>query len=322
MLNDLDAQTCLIIGAGMAGLTAATTLHSAGWNVTVVDKGRGVGGRMATRRAGDSRFDHGAQFITVRDDRFAAAIRDWESAGVVCPWFTEDGHTRYRGTEGMAGIAKHMARELNVRTEVRIKHLEACEERWVAESESGETFEAAVVVMTPPAEQSLALCEPFRPLLGRKICRVLQSIHFDPCYALMIQAEGISAIPAPGYIRPESGPVAWIADNVQKGISQGVTALTIHADPRFTIAEWDTAPADVAAHLLKSAEAFVPGPVISWQLQRWRYSSPVNTHEERYLASRCPLPVFFAGDAFGGPRVEGAFLSGLQAAETILNGEY
>src|SRR3954452_22129381 len=105
----MDARTCLIIGAGRSGLSAARVLQHAGWSVVVADKGRGVGGRMATRRIGESRVDHGAQFITVRDPRFAVAVRQWESACVVRPWFTDGEHTRYCGTEGMAGIVKHMS---------------------------------------------------------------------------------------------------------------------------------------------------------------------------------------------------------------------
>ena len=62
----------LVIGAGMAGLIAAAELQRAGRRVLVLDKGRGVGGRLASRRIGEASFDHGAQFITARTPRFAA----------------------------------------------------------------------------------------------------------------------------------------------------------------------------------------------------------------------------------------------------------
>jgi predicted NAD/FAD-dependent oxidoreductase len=60
----------LIIGAGMSGMAAASELSRAGLRVMVVDKGRAVGGRMASRRIGEAVFDHGAQFITARSDQF------------------------------------------------------------------------------------------------------------------------------------------------------------------------------------------------------------------------------------------------------------
>jgi len=65
-------RVCVIAGAGMAGLTAAGVLHAKGWEVVLLDKGRGVGGRMATRRIGESRLDHGAQFSCWDTRRFPA----------------------------------------------------------------------------------------------------------------------------------------------------------------------------------------------------------------------------------------------------------
>ena len=60
-----------VVGAGVTGLTAARHLAPS-FDVVVVDKGRGVGGRLATRRIGDATFDHGAQFITTHTPDVAA----------------------------------------------------------------------------------------------------------------------------------------------------------------------------------------------------------------------------------------------------------
>lgn len=82
MPDSQNLTDILIIGAGMSGLTAASALQQAGREVIVVDKGRGVGGRMATRRIGAATFDHGAQFVTARTPRVAAAIQEWLKQGV------------------------------------------------------------------------------------------------------------------------------------------------------------------------------------------------------------------------------------------------
>ncbi|MBP1654772.1 MAG: hypothetical protein H6Q28_1328 [Bacteroidetes bacterium] len=76
----------LVVGAGMAGLSAAAALREAGLSVLTVEKGRGVGGRMASRRVGSAVFDHGAQFVTVRDSRFAAVMSEWERRGAAREW--------------------------------------------------------------------------------------------------------------------------------------------------------------------------------------------------------------------------------------------
>ena len=73
----------IIVGAGLAGLMAAQSCVQAGHNVIVFDKGRSVGGRLATRRIDSAVLDHGAQFFTVRDAAFQIHVDTWFSAGVV-----------------------------------------------------------------------------------------------------------------------------------------------------------------------------------------------------------------------------------------------
>ena len=116
-----EAKRCLIIGAGIAGLLAARTLQERGLQVTVLDKGRGVGGRMATRRIGSAVFDHGAQFFTARDPRFQALVNSWLAAEVAAEWCRgfagpegvrqDDGHPRYRGRllrfRSIAGVLRN-----------------------------------------------------------------------------------------------------------------------------------------------------------------------------------------------------------------------
>ena len=76
----------VVVGAGISGLLAARSLHDAGHHVTVVDKGRSVGGRLATRRIDDARLDHGAQFFTVRDESFERIVAEWIRNGIVHDW--------------------------------------------------------------------------------------------------------------------------------------------------------------------------------------------------------------------------------------------
>ena len=54
-------KTTVIVGAGIAGLLAARRLRTAGCDVLVLEKSRGFGGRMATKRVGAAVFDQGAQ---------------------------------------------------------------------------------------------------------------------------------------------------------------------------------------------------------------------------------------------------------------------
>ena len=301
----------------MTGLTAGRFLKAAGWSVLLLDKGRSFGGRMATRRIGTSRLDYGAQFFTVRDARFANSVRDWESAGWVKPWFEQDGHVRYRATDGMNALAEHLAQPLEVRRETKVEIVEAKDDGWLIVTESGESLSAGTLLLTPPAPQSADLLAGCAERLPPDIFAVLGSIHYDPCFSLLVTIDGPGKVPPPGYVRPASGPVDWIADNTRKGVSAGGAALTVHASAEFSCKYFEAPKDDVVRLLLEAIEPWLGEQVISSQLHRWKYSHPVAADRPLYLFSPHPAHLLIAGDGFGGPRLEGAFLSGLAAAGRI-----
>lgn len=273
---------------------------------------------MATRRIGESRLDHGAQFFTVRDERFREAARRWELAGWVAPWFAEGGHVRYRSEGGMNSLAKNLSRSFDVRTETKVKLVEPENEGWRVVTESGQTLRADALVLTPPAPQTIALLAACSDRLPSEINSLLDTISFDPCYALLVIIDGPGHVPPPGYVRPGQGPVEWIADNTQKGISTGAAALTIHARADFSRHYLEASQEDVARLLLEGARPWFGGQVDAWQLHRWRYSRPVDPGRmPTCLFTRQPACLAIAGDAWGGSRLEGAFLSGLAAAQRI-----
>ncbi len=319
-------KTCLIIGAGISGLLAAHRLNASGVEVTLVDKGRGVGGRMATRRIGEAVFDHGAQFFTVRDAEFAAEVERWIAGDAAAEWChgflnregvaSTDGHPRYRGTLGMTTIPKLLAQGLNIRTCERILSISADAGGWKAISETGAEFTADALILTSPVPQSLALLDAGEVDLPDAYRQQLEAVRYDPCLALMLRPTQ-SLIPSPGAIQFEGEPISWIADNQRKGISP-VPAITVHAAPQFSKTHWDTPTEEVTTALLEATGRWFEGPTLEAQLHRWRYAKPEILHPAPGLMSMLPHPVVFCGDAFGTPRVEGAALSGMYAAEQLL----
>jgi len=324
-------ESCVVVGAGISGLLAAGELRGAGWRVTVLDKGRGVGGRMATRRVGGAGFDHGAQFFTVREERFSNLVDGWLAEGTVAEWtrgFADaegnanpDGHPRYRGAEGMASIPKHLAADLDVRTGERVTRVDRTEDGWKVACESGASASGGALLLTAPVPQSLALAESGDYELPGGVRRQLEVVAYDPCLALMALLDGPSPVPEPGGLQIKGEPLDWIGDNATKGLSDR-PALTIHGGPGWSREHYDDDEADVTRSLLDLAGerlgVDLAAATLATSLARWRYSWVASAHEEDCLVASEDPPLVFCGDGFGRPKVEGAALSGLAAADRLL----
>lgn len=307
----------------------------------MLDKGRGVGGRMATRRFGDSSdspdpgdgavFDHGAQFFTVRGERFGSLVDGWISDGAAAEWSrgfptpqeaASDGHPRYRGAEGMTSIPKHLAQGLDVRTGERVDRVDREGSGWRLTTEPGGEYEADALLVTTPAPQALVLAESGGFRLGGEDRDALASIEYDPCVALMVRlAGGEAPLPEPGGLQIKSEPLDWIGDNRLKGIS-GAPALTIHAGPGWSRQHYDDSDEELTKALLPLAGEAIGQDlaplVLDSSIARWKYSWVTQPYEEACLVASSEAPLVFAGDGFGQPKVEGAALSGLTAADRLL----
>jgi len=318
----MDALDCLTVGAGMAGLMAARELAERGWNIAVVDKGRGVGGRMATRRMAGGRLDHGAQYFTARDSRFAAMVTLWRAAGVAETWChgfdtAHQGHPRYRGRDGMTAIAKHMAEKLIVHRGTRVTRLEATGNSWTVRTDGDTCFQGAHLLLTCPVPQTLEILTASSLDLPASTLAGLREIEYDPCFALMLALSGPSQLPSPGGLEPDDPMIDWIADNQQKGISP-TPLITVHATAAFARAHLEEAPEQVAETMIERVAPMLGAEILDHQLHRWKYARPTRLYPERFAALPAPHPLWLAGDAFCAPRVEGAALSAISVSEAMI----
>lgn len=318
----------VVIGAGLSGLLAAQRITTRGHTVIVLDKGRGVGGRLATRRitAPDGRlatFDHGAQFFTVRSERFAGLVDGWIRDDVVREWCrgfaTQDGHPRYVVRHGMTNLAKHLARDLDVRTSTLVFSIRAAgtadsgepTRPWHITIDDGSHLVADGVVITCPIPQAYSLTVE----AGITLPQDLLMADYDRTIGLLAVLDGPSALTEPGGIQDPDGVFSWIADNAMKGVSD-IHALTCHADPQWSAAHWNDTAEDGLRLLLDQARPyFGTATCVVSDYKKWRFATPRRPWSEPFHAHDS---VVFAGDAFAGPKIEGAALSGLAAAEHLL----
>jgi renalase len=314
----------LIIGAGLAGLSAASELRKLGIEVFLVDKGRGLGGRLASRRIGDASFDHGAQFMTTRHPKFVEQVKQWIAAGVAKEWYSgfpgqASSHARYRGVPTMTAIAKHLAIGLNVQLSTKVESIGLSHGGWTTQLDNGESITSRSLLITSPVPQTLKLLADGNIQLSPDSVSRLARIQYESCIAVMAILDQPSIIEPPGALVIDQGPIAWISDNQQKGVSL-IPAVTIHGSGEFSAKHFDDDRNQVARQLIEAATPYIGAAVIEYQVHGWLYSKPVIVDDSTFmLASESTdlPPLILAGDAFAGPRVEGAVLSGWAAADYI-----
>lgn len=310
-----------VIGAGIAGLTAARAIADAGLDVVVFERGRSPGGRMATRRVGAATLDHGAQFFTARTPQFQGIVDGWLERGVVTEWCRGfqpggDGYPRFVGTNGMNSVARDVARGLDVRCGSLVFSLHAAGQGrrpWSVKLDDASITDFHALVVTCPVPQTFSL------LVSAEVQMPEQLLHtgYDRTLALLTVLDRPSAVPPPGGTQTDP-TFTFIGDNLAKGIST-VAAVTFHANATWSEAHWDDSYDDAEAALLELARPWLGDAVVTVsQLKRWRFATPTDIWPAAHWGPDDRSNLVVAGDAFAGPRVEGAVLSGLSAAAALL----
>ncbi len=322
----------LIIGAGVAGLSAARVLQDQGRKVRVIDKGRGLGGRVATRRLGDThqirgRWDHGAQFATFRDPEIISQLKEWDCWDLMKPWIP--GHQnpnlfRQRPLEGMNAFAKALAAGVEVHRSQQIENIEQLSGGWKLTTTTGQNFEAAHLIATMPLPQFRELAKNSSLRLFPAEIEKIQSVRYHRCLTLLAETDGPSGLDQPGFVQVQNGILETIIDQYQKGISPGHT-LVANATPSFS-QEWFRRDRNVAASILRaSLQEQIQSKILSVQIHGWKFAKATQRIHGNFL--QLENGIYLAGDGFAAgnqltapelpARIESAILSGISAAKNL-----
>lgn len=321
-----------IIGAGITGLILANTLCESGYQVCVIDKGRGVGGRLATRRwtlpevkapqESLVRWDHGAQYFTAKGPSFNQLVAEWATNGWSHPWeaISSVESPRWVADGGMTQLCKHLATGLEIILSDRIIRLTHNRDHWTLALESGKDIQSSHVVITAPVPQILELLGQSQLLLTPDQASCLGDIQYQPCIGLLGVSSAQSVLPQVGYATEGNPVLAWVADNHAKGISPAsIGAYTAHAAPEWSKQHWYDDDESLESHLKSALADWIPEQ--SWQhtmIKRWRYALVSNSAKQPY-SPLTELPnLWAAGDGFVSGKVEGAVTSALALASHLI----
>jgi predicted NAD/FAD-dependent oxidoreductase len=317
-----------IIGAGLAGLSCARGLVSVGapaLDITIFDKSRGIGGRMATRYAGAYEFDHGAQYFTAHSDRFGRFTDAQLAEGNISAWPTEIEKiggaqaretTRFVATPRMNSLCKALAEPLETVLKTRITQVRRAESGWELQDEvGGEYGPFDVVVSAMPAPQMLALL----PDAFVEHHTALSAVRMAGCFSLMLGFEAGLAMPWEA-ARIDGSPVGWIAVNSSKPGRQTGVSVLIQSSNDWAEAHMEDAPEMVQAVLLAEASELAGVDLAGADhtaLHRWRYAATPQPLGASFLFDR-KAGLAACGDWCLGSKVESAFESGAQLADALL----
>ena len=304
-----------IVGAGMAGLNCATRLAALGHEVALFDKGRGPGGRLATRRVEADgtmlRFDHGAQYFTARDPRFVEQVARWEREGVVARWDAA-GEDAWVGTPAMNAPIKAMAGRHDVQFGTRIEQLLRDGDGWQLDGEGAPDRRFDAVVVALPAEQAGPLLQQHASAMGD----LADTTRSAPCWTIMAAFE--QRLPSEQDSIRHHGAIGWAARNNAKPGRGSAECWVVQASPDWSREHLEDEATAVETALLDQLADAIGGPLpprLAISAHRWRFARSDSAGEEALWDAQQRIGV--CGDWLLGPRVEAAYLSGRILAETV-----
>jgi renalase len=305
----------IVIGAGIAGLACARHLADHGLQVVVLDKGRGIGGRMATRRvalrSGEARFDHGAQYFTAKTDGFRRMLE--ALPGASADWQHGADQSFIVGVPGMSALPRALAAGLDVRQEIEVTGLQPTPQGWMVQTADAQ-FEAPRVVVTVPAPQ-------VAPLLGDddQLVQQIANVEMTPSLTLMAAFPAGSPMPFASR-RFDTEPLAWIArDSSKPGRPETTVNWVAQASPQWSADHLEADKETIAAVMLPMLCKVIgtaPDDAVYAGAHRWRYAHVVRAQGHPFLRNACGS-LYLGGDWCLGPQVEAAWQSGDAIARDI-----
>ncbi len=320
----MNSYSVTIIGAGLTGISAARKLQEQGvTDFIVVDKGKSVGGRLATRRVGDGKADHGAQFFTARTEELKTEVDHWLSKGWIKHWFGEK-YPRYTSVNGMNQFAKELAEGLPVSLQTKVNKINEDAKGMILVDSIGNVWRSERVLITIPVPQVIELLKNSEVSISHGAVKLLKSITFTSTYVGIFEFENSTKLPDNGHIHEElPDGVERIVDHKKKGISEDTIVCV------YMTGDWSRRHfgEDYVMSLIKEKA----GKYLDWadlkseQLKKWRYAQANQTVNEPYVDLNDNGRFIVAGDPFlreddtaKRTRFESAYLSGNDAGDYLI----
>lgn len=330
-----------IIGAGISGLTAGKKLAQAGHDVTVIEKNRSLGGRLATYTKGDQIFDYGVSSIISSDPTFEFFMEMLKEKSSLKEWARDfalfDGtqlheinpnrprNSYHVSEEGISSIADYMSRWVDVKSAAKaggLTHIGADRGKkrsWMINMTDSSVFECDAVILATPAPEAYGILQTAQDETpARRIIRHIDEVEYRPGYALMASYK-IEDMPSWKGIECEDHTLKWIGNESSKLDNPSHTSLVIRSSASFARKHARSASEEITKLLLERASDITKPWLISpeWtNLHFWKYYEAINPMKDYFMELEMEeAPLALIGDYMSGNSVQSSYLSGYNLAQ-------
>jgi renalase len=326
-----------VIGAGVAGASCALSLSQAGFDVTVFEKSRGLGGRMSTRRAKwidtqgveqVSEFDHGAQYFSAQHAEFRTVIARAEAASCASAWQPRmsghwpqrSNHNTFVATPNMPALCRYLLGGIPVRLELQVQRLRRdANDWWLVFTNREMIGPFDKVILAIPAPQAAPLLWDYQDSWAE----TLAAIKMAPCWTLMAVTNNMDFLWDAA--EPDDDVLAWVARDDRKpgrAAPLGCATWVAQATPAWSITHLEDDAQGVTAvmcaalgHVLSNRHS------VHWHyraVHRWRYATaPAQTVASPACWWDAGTGLGVCGDFLDSADVEGAWRSGTSMAAAM-----
>jgi hypothetical protein len=222
------------------------------------------------------------------------------------------------GRGGIRDIAFELSTSLDILNTVLVKNISWIGDYWEISSEKDNVFNSHSLLLTMPIPQIIDLLTNSKIEIPNDIRKDLKEVEYERNIVGMFILESESQLKNKGGMEFLNGDISFITDNNLKGINKHKTAVTVEMSDEFSRGNWSLTEEELFFKIKEIAAEYLGSEIIDYKIHRWKFSRPSRSYRKKFEFFHSPSPIFLAGDAFGGSSVESAYISGQQAAISII----
>lgn len=318
MMNK-NVYDVIVIGAGISGLVFSQQMKKKGLNILLIEKSKSVGGRMATRRDENSRYDHGAQFLKLEKPELQDIKNEFLKENLISEWFQLNSMTYYAADFGITKIAKYLQTDLSiVFSEKAVQINNESADFIQVLCESGQSYHAKNLVLSAPWPQSRDLLQSS----DIQIPETLKSLNYHQAVVGLFElSEQNDSLDQFQYLEKVDENIHSVSNQKSKRVSER-NCFTVVMTSTFSQSNFDLSDEIIQKKITEHFSSWLnkqnsKSTILKSQVKKWRYSHPESIYNKTYETVGSNKNIFLIGDAFGGGSVHGAILSALRAASSF-----